>query len=100
MRSNIFGIRNQPVSLDLVLLITRIVVGYAFVLHGWENSESLHWMGSESACPGVFQALAAISEFSGFALILGLLTRLGALGSAVPWLLPSLCIALSWVIRL
>jgi putative oxidoreductase len=38
-------------------------------------------MGPESSIPGIFQALAAISEFGGgFALISGFLTRLGALG--------------------
>jgi putative oxidoreductase len=38
-------------------------------------------MGKESSIPGIFQALAAISEFGGgFALISGFLTRLGAFG--------------------
>jgi putative oxidoreductase len=79
---SILGIRDQPVSADLVLLFMRLVVGYAFTLHGWGKIQNpLHWMGNESPVPGLFQALAAISEFGGgFALILGLLTRLGALG--------------------
>jgi putative oxidoreductase len=35
-------------------------------------------MGKESSIPGIFQALAAISEFGGgIALISGFLTRLG-----------------------
>lgn len=78
----VFGIGDQPVGVDLVLLVMRLVVGYAFVLHGWGKIQHpLHWMGSESPVPAVFQALAAIAEFGGgFALILGLLTRLGALG--------------------
>ncbi len=68
--------------MDLVFLFMRIVVGYAFVLHGWGKIQNpWHWMGNESPVPVVFQALAAIAEFGGgFALILGLLTRLGALG--------------------
>ena len=82
MKANLMGVRDQPVSIDLVLLFMRIVVGYAFILHGWGKiQDPLHWMGHESPVPGVFQALAAISEFGGgFALLLGLLTRLGALG--------------------
>ncbi len=84
MRTKIFSVRNQTLSVDLVLLFMRIVVGYAFVLHGWGKIQNpLHWMGSESPVPVVFQALAAIAEFGGgFSLILGLLTRLGALGIA------------------
>ncbi|OGW34564.1 MAG: DoxX family protein [Nitrospirae bacterium GWD2_57_9] len=78
----IFAVQDQTVALDLVLLCMRIVVGYAFILHGWGKIQSpFTWMGSESPVPTVFQALAAIAEFGGgFSLILGLLTRLGALG--------------------
>jgi putative oxidoreductase len=79
---DVLSVAHQPASVDLVLLLMRAVVGYAFILHGWGKIQNpLHWMGSESPIPGLFQALAAISEFGGgFALILGLLTRLGALG--------------------
>ncbi|HAR46596.1 MAG: DoxX family protein [Nitrospirae bacterium GWC2_57_13] len=82
MKANLLGIRNQPVSVDVVLLFMRVIVGYAFILHGWGKIQSpMSWMGAESPVPGIFQALAALSEFAGgFALILGLLTRLGALG--------------------
>jgi putative oxidoreductase len=59
-----------------------MVVGFAFILHGWGKiQDPLHWMGSDSSIPALFQGLAAISEFGGgAALILGFLTRLGALG--------------------
>lgn len=72
----------QPVSVDLVLLLMRVVVGYAFILHGWGKiQDPLQWMGTGSPVPGPFQALAAVSEFGGgIALFLGLLTRLGGLG--------------------
>ena len=82
MKLKIFATRNLPVSVDVLLLLTRIIVGYAFILHGWGKIQNpLHWMGSESSVPAIFQALAAIAEFGGgFALILGLLMRLGALG--------------------
>lgn len=82
MIQKIFAIKNQTITVDFVLLITRIISGYAFILHGWGKIQNpLHWMGPESSVPGIFQALAAISEFGGgIALILGLLTRLGAFG--------------------
>ena len=78
----IFAIRNQTVAVDLILLLIRLVCGYAFVLHGWGKIQNpFHWMGNESSVPGIFQALAAVSEFGGgFALISGFLTRLGAFG--------------------
>jgi len=67
---------------DVVLLITRIVVGYAFIMHGMSKIQApMSWMGADSSVPGIFQALAAISEFGGgIALILGLLTGLASLG--------------------
>lgn len=82
MKSNLFTIRKQNVDVDLVLLLIRILCGYAFILHGWGKIQHpLNWMGPEAAVPGIFQALAAISEFGGgIALIVGLLTRIGAFG--------------------
>jgi len=78
----IFSVRNLPVEVDLVLLLIRLVCGYAFVLHGSEMIYNpFHWMGNESSVPAIFQALAAVSEFGGgFSLIAGFLTRLGAFG--------------------
>jgi putative oxidoreductase len=77
-----FSIRNLPVEMDLVLLLIRLVCGYAFILHGWGKIQNpLHWMGDDSSVPAIFQALAAVSEFGGgFSLIAGFLTRLGAFG--------------------
>jgi len=82
MTSRVFAIRNQPVDVDVVLLLVRIICGYAFILIGWGKIQHpLNWMGDESSVPGILQALAVISEFGGgIALIIGLLTRLGALG--------------------
>lgn len=66
------------------LLVLRVVVGLAFVFHGWDKIQNpMHWMDGlrNFAAPGVLQALAAYSEFGGgIALILGLLTPLAALG--------------------
>jgi putative oxidoreductase len=65
------------------LLILRLVMGAAFVIHGWGKIRTpFSWAGENF--PGYFQLLAAVAEFGGgIALILGLLTRLGALGIAI-----------------
>jgi putative oxidoreductase len=82
MKSKIFMIRKQAVDVDLVLLIIRIICGYAFILHGWlKIQHPMSWMGPGAAIPGIFQLLAAIAEFGGgIALVLGFLTRIGAFG--------------------
>lgn len=66
------------------LLVLRLVMGAAFVLHGWPKIQNpLSWMGPDATMPGILQALAAISEFGGgLALIVGLLTRFASLGIA------------------
>jgi len=60
------------------LLLLRLVMGTAFVLHGWPKIQNpLGWMGPEATMPGILQALAALSEFGGgVALIVGLVTGL------------------------
>ena len=66
------------------ILLLRLVMGVAFILHGWPKIQNpLGWMGPESPVPAIFQALAALAEFGGgMALIVGLLTRLASLGIA------------------
>ena len=69
------------------LLLLRLVTGVAFMLHGWPKIQNpFGWMDQPDAAspvPGIFQALAAVSEFGGgLALILGLLTPLAAIGIA------------------
>lgn len=68
---------------SLALLFMRLIVGIAFILHGWGKIQApFSWMMG-SNIPGIFQFLAAISEFGGgIALILGLLTPLASLGIA------------------
>lgn len=77
-----FAVRSFPVDVDVILFIIRLVCGYAFILYGSMKIQNpFGWMGPESAVPAVFQGLAALSEFGGgIALILGLLSRLAALG--------------------
>jgi putative oxidoreductase len=79
-----FSVPAQSTFADLALLFLRVVAGLAFMLHGWGKIQNpLGWMGPDGFAPGIFQALAAISEFGGgLAWILGLLTPLASLGIA------------------
>jgi putative oxidoreductase len=67
------------------LLILRLVVGAAFVLHGWPKIQApTGWMGPDAPVPGILQACAAAAEFvGGMLLMAGLLTPLAALGLCV-----------------
>jgi putative oxidoreductase len=69
---------------SLGLLLLRLVMGAAFMIHGWPKIQSpTGWMPSDGGIPPVFQALAAVAEFGGgIGLILGFLTPLAALGIA------------------
>lgn len=66
----------------LSLLLLRLVSGAAMTLHGWPKFQNaFNWMGPDAPVPGFLQALAAFSEFmGGMALVVGLLTKLSALG--------------------
>lgn len=68
----------------LALLIVRLVMGLAFILHGWPKIQNpVAWMNAMggSSVPSFLQALAALAEFGGgIALILGLLTPIAAFG--------------------
>lgn len=70
--------------MSIGLLIIRLVVGLAFVIHGYGKIQHpFAWMGPDAPVPGVFQALAAVSEFGGgLAWILGLITPLASFGLA------------------
>lgn len=67
---------------SLAMLFVRLVAGTAFIFHGWSKiQDPFHWLGAAAPIPGIFQALAALSEFGGgIAWILGLLTPLASLG--------------------
>lgn len=79
-----FSAPSYSKQVDAALLLVRLVVGVAFMFHGWGKIQNpMSWAGPDSAIPGILLALAALSEFGGgLALILGLLTRLAALGIA------------------
>ena len=74
----------QPTFASVALLLLRLIVGGAFVFHGWGKIQTpFGWNPPESPIfiPVFFQFLAAISEFGGgIAWILGLLTPIASLG--------------------
>ncbi len=78
----IFSVRNQNLWGSAALLLLRVVMGVAFMMHGWGKIQSpLNWMGPDSPVPGFLQFLGAFAEFGGgLALILGLLFPLACLG--------------------
>jgi len=73
---------NKSTQEAVGLLLFRLVVGSALMLHGWPKFQSaFNWMGPDAPVPGILQAAAALSEFGGgIAVILGLLTPLATLG--------------------
>ena len=74
----------QPKYASYALLFLRLIVGVAFILHGWGKIQTpFSWMPPESPVPGIFQFLAALSEFGGgIALVTGLMVPLACLGLA------------------
>jgi putative oxidoreductase len=76
-----FAVPDHSTFASTALLLLRLVAGVAFMMHGWGKIQNpFGWMPGDST-PGIFQALAALSEFGGgLAWILGLLTPLASLG--------------------
>ena len=74
----------QPARVSAGLLLLRLVAGAAFLYHGYGKIQNpFAWMGPDAGFPGIFQALAAVSEFGGgLAWMLGLLTPLASCGLA------------------
>ena len=79
-----FSVPERSTFPDIALLLIRVVAGLAFMMHGWGKIQNpFGWMGPDPFAPGIFQALAAISEFGGgLAWIIGLLTPLASAGIA------------------
>ena len=74
MRKHLFH-RVSGTRASVGLLLFRVLMGSAFVLHGWGKVQTpFSWMPGDTI-PGFLQAAAAFSEFGGgIALILGVLT--------------------------
>jgi putative oxidoreductase len=70
------------------LLLVRVVMGTAFMFHGWSKIQSpgaaFGWMGKDAPIPGALQGMAVLAEFGGgLALIPGFITPLAALGIVI-----------------
>ncbi|HOX55979.1 MAG TPA: DoxX family protein [Candidatus Paceibacterota bacterium] len=67
---------------SIPLLLIRLVVGLAFMFHGYSKiRQPFGWMGPDATIPPFFQALAALAEFGGgLAWMLGVLTPLASFG--------------------
>jgi putative oxidoreductase len=78
-----FQIPSHSKSVSTGLLFVRIVMGIAFMFHGWGKIQApFSWMPG-STIPGIFLSLAALSEFGGgIAILLGCVTSLAAIGMA------------------
>ena len=88
MKTKLFAVRSYIPSVNFTLLLLRVVFGLAMMLHGWGKIQApMNWMGPDSPVPGFLQFLAAFSEFGGgFAIMIGLLTPLAALGMSITML--------------
>lgn len=75
-------VHTQPPRASAGLLLLRIIIGLAFMLHGWPKIQHFPgWMGPGGFAPIWLQGIVAIVEFGGgIALILGFLTPLVAIG--------------------
>jgi putative oxidoreductase len=79
---NCFKVSEFSPRISVALLLVRLVMGAAFLLHGWGKMQApFSWMPPEAPIPGILQFLAAFSEFGGgAALLLGALVPLAMLG--------------------
>jgi putative oxidoreductase len=75
--------RDWTQAQSLGLLALRLVVGAAFIVHGWPKIQNpLHWMGDKVS--PFLQLCSALAEFGGgVALILGFLTPIVAAALAI-----------------
>ncbi len=81
----IFRPLTLPDRTSLGLLLLRLLVGVAMMMHGWGKIQSpFGWMGPDAPVPGFLQGLAALAEFGGgLAWVLGLVMPLASLGVAI-----------------
>ena len=77
----------QSTAASSALLVLRLIVGIAFIMHGWGKIQTpTSWMppGGPISLSPVLQLLAALSEFGGgILLVLGLFTPIGALAIGI-----------------
>lgn len=82
--TRLFGVRQHASIVSAALLLLRVGIGTALVLHGWPKIQNpAGWMGPDAGYSAFMQSLAAVSEFcGGLAWILGLVTPLASFGIA------------------
>src|SRR5687767_5916999 len=70
---------------SLGLLVPRVIVGAAFILHGWPKvHDATGWMGPNPPFPPALVALGAYAELVGGAcFVLGFLTPIAALALTI-----------------
>jgi putative oxidoreductase len=69
-----------PCSVSAGILILRLALGVAFILHGWSKVQHPFNWWPDGPISGNMQALGAFGEFGGgILLVTGFLTKLGAL---------------------
>lgn len=78
--STLCGVDENHSHLDLALFLLRIVLGAAFIFHGWSKVSGMEGTVSMFASMGVgtfLTYIAAYTEFlGGVAILLGVITRL------------------------
>lgn len=76
----LFALPLSTQAVDIGLLLVRITVGLAFILHGWPKMQHpFSWANGILPAPPIFQLAAALAEFvGGIAILVGLATRLFA----------------------
>ncbi|RPE12957.1 DoxX family protein [Chitinophaga lutea] len=82
-----FKVPAQSSAASTALLVLRIVVGIAFILHGWGKIQTpTNWVppGGPITLSPLLQLLAAVSEFGGGILLaIGLFTPIAALAIGI-----------------
>lgn len=80
-KTKLFATFNHNKKVDITVLLLRLVVGAAFMFHGFGKIQNPFEWAVGSPIPGIFQALAALAEFGGgLALIIGFLMPLASFG--------------------
>lgn len=76
------NLQTSSTRASTALLAIRLIVGIAFLLHGFGKiTNAFSWMGPDAPVPGALQALAALAEFGGgLSFVLGLITPLSSIG--------------------
>ncbi|MCE1164061.1 MAG: DoxX family protein [Bacteroidetes bacterium] len=87
MVKQFFQIGEQNAAASSALLLVRLVMGTAFIFHGWGKIQSpFGWMPEQAPMhiPPFFQSLSALAEFGGgIALVLGVFTVLVSAGLVI-----------------